>query len=167
MGTAMHDRPSWDQLHDLTRTMGADAAAQMWGRTALTPADVDVAELYDGFSYLTMLWLEALGSVRPRESGAFVEGGARIALDGPLPLNTAGGQLSAGRFHGYGFLHEACVQLRGQGAERQVRPGPRWPWWPPAAAPPAAACCSPPPGSGHRACPAGPRYHERPNGRQR
>ena len=57
------------------------------------------------------------------ESGAFIEGGERIALDGELPLNTHGGQLSAGRLHGYGFLHEAVVQLRGDGAERQVRPG--------------------------------------------
>ncbi|MGZ4710032.1 MAG: thiolase C-terminal domain-containing protein, partial [Acidimicrobiales bacterium] len=36
-----------------------------------------------------------------------------------LPLNTQGGQLSAGRLHGYGFLHEACVQLWGEGGERQ------------------------------------------------
>ena len=43
------------------------------------------------------------------------------ALDGELPINTHGGQLSAGRLHGYGFLHEACVQLRGQGGERQVK----------------------------------------------
>ena len=37
-----------------------------------------------------------------------------------LPLNTHGGQLSAGRLHGYGFLHEACVQLWGEAGERQV-----------------------------------------------
>jgi hypothetical protein len=37
-----------------------------------------------------------------------------------LPLNTAGGQLSGGRLHGFGLIHEACVQLRGQGGERQV-----------------------------------------------
>jgi acetyl-CoA acetyltransferase len=125
MGSAMHDRPSWDQLKDLTRTVGADAAAQMWGRTSLTPADVDIAQLYDGFSYLALLWLEALGLCEVGESGAFVEGGGRIALDGILPVNTAGGQLSAGRLHGYGFLHEACVQLRGQGGERQVAGGPQ------------------------------------------
>jgi acetyl-CoA acetyltransferase len=125
MGSAMHDRPSWDQLKDLTRTVGADAAVQMWGRTSLTPADVDIAQLYDGFSYLAMLWLEALGLCEVGGSGAFVEGGTRIALDGILPVNTAGGQLSAGRLHGYGFLHEACVQLRGQGGERQVAGGPQ------------------------------------------
>ena len=120
IGTAMRDRPSWDQLDDLTRIVGADAAEQMWSRTSLTPADVDLAELYDGFSILTLLWMEAMGLCPVGESGAFVEGGERIARDGVLPLNTHGGQLSAGRLHGYGFLHEACVQLRGQGGERQV-----------------------------------------------
>ncbi len=120
VGAALRDRPSWDQLRDLTRTVGADAAAQMWSRTSLTPADVDVAEIYDGFSYLTLLWLEALGLCPAGGSGPFVEGGTRIAPDGELPLNTAGGQLSGGRLHGYGFLHEAVVQLRGEGGERQI-----------------------------------------------
>ena len=124
MGAALHDRTNWDQLKDLTRTVGAAAATQMWRRTSLTPADVDIAELYDGFSYLTMLWLEALQLCGFGESGSFVEGGTRIALDGSLPLNTSGGQLSAGRLHGYGFLHEACVQLRGEGGERQVASRP-------------------------------------------
>jgi acetyl-CoA acetyltransferase len=137
MGAALHDRTNWDQLKDLTRTVGAAAAAQMWRRTPLTPADVDIAELYDGFSYLTMLWLEALQLCGFGESGAFVEGGTRIALDGSLPLNTSGGQLSAGRLHGYGFLHEACVQLRGEGGERQVARRPE------VAAIPVAACSSP------------------------
>ena len=43
-----------------------------------------------------------------------------IALDGKLPLNTSGGQLSGGRLHGMGFLHEACVQLWGEGGDRQA-----------------------------------------------
>jgi len=124
MGAALHDRTNWDQLKDLTRTVGAAAATQMWRRTSLTPADVDIAELYDGFSYITMLWLEALQLCGFGESGSFVEAGTRIALDGSLPLNTSGGQLSAGRLHGYGFLHEACVQLRGKGGERQVASRP-------------------------------------------
>jgi acetyl-CoA acetyltransferase len=125
MGAALHDRTNWDQLKDLTRTVGAAAATQMWRRTSLTPADVDIAELYDGFSYLTMLWLEALQLCGFGESGSFVDGGTRIALDGSLPLNTSGGQLSAGRLHGYGFLHEACVQLRGEGGDRQVARRPQ------------------------------------------
>jgi acetyl-CoA acetyltransferase len=120
VGAALHDRPSWDQLKDLTRMCSHDAADQMWSRTDLKPADVQIAELYDGFSYLTMNWLEALRLCPIGESGPFIEGGHRIARDGVLPVNTHGGQLSAGRLHGYGFLHEACVQLWGEGGERQV-----------------------------------------------
>ena len=128
VGTAIHGRPSWDQWDDLTTMALRDAAAQLWTRTELTPADVDVAELYDGFSFIALCWLEALGFCGKGEGGAFVEGGERIAREGLLPLNTHGGQLSAGRLHGYGFLHEACMQLWGEAGERQVvRPGGRRP----------------------------------------
>ena len=124
VGTALRGRPSWDQFDDLTTMALRDAGAMLWQRTDLRPRDVDVAELYDGFSFLAMAWLEALGFCGKGEGGPFVEGGARIALDGELPLNTHGGQLSAGRLHGYGFLHEACVQLWGEGRERQVAGDP-------------------------------------------
>ncbi|MGA2520116.1 MAG: thiolase family protein [Acidimicrobiales bacterium] len=124
IGTAIRGRPSWDQFDDMTTFSARDAAASMWARTDLRPADVDVAELYDGFSILTMVWLEELGLCGRGESGAFVEGGSRIALDGAVPLNTSGGQLSAGRLHGFGMLHEACVQLRGDGGPRQVPGSP-------------------------------------------
>jgi acetyl-CoA acetyltransferase len=128
VGTAIHGRPSWDQWDDLTTMALRDASAQLFAATDLTPADVDVAELYDGFSFITLCWLEALGFCRKGEGGPFVEGGSRIARDGEIPLNTHGGQLSSGRLHGYGFLHEAMVQLRGDGGERQVvRPGGRIP----------------------------------------
>jgi acetyl-CoA acetyltransferase len=120
VGTALRGRPSWDQYEDPTSMAALDAAASMWERTELTPSDVDVAELYDGFSILTMVWLEALGFCGRGESGPFVEGGTNIARSGVLPLNTAGGQLSGGRLHGFGLIHEACVQLRGQGGPRQV-----------------------------------------------
>ncbi|MEZ5169408.1 MAG: thiolase family protein [Acidimicrobiia bacterium] len=120
VGSAVRGRPSWDQFDDLTTMADRDAGAQLWTRTDLTSADVDVAELYDGFSFITMTWLEALGFCGKGESGPFIEGGHRIARDGELPLNTQGGQLSGGRLHGYGFLHEAVVQLRGDGGARQV-----------------------------------------------
>jgi acetyl-CoA acetyltransferase len=120
VGTALWGRPSWDQFDDMTTMAARDAGASMWERTDLRPADVDVAELYDGFSILAMVWLEALGFCGRGESGPFVDGGTRIALDGELPLNTAGGQLSAGRLHGFGLIHEACVQLRGDGGARQI-----------------------------------------------
>ena len=85
------------------------------------PADVDTAQLYDGFSVLTIVWLEAMGFCGRGESGPFIEGGANIARDGLLPLNTAGGQLSGGRLHGFSLIHEACVQLWGRGGGRQVQ----------------------------------------------
>ena len=113
MGTALRGRPSWDQFDDLTTMAMRDSAASMWERTELTAADVDTAQLYDGFSWLTMAWIEALGFCGKGEGGPFVEGGTRIAPDGELPLNTWGGQLSGGRLHGFGFLHEAVMQLRG------------------------------------------------------
>jgi acetyl-CoA acetyltransferase len=124
VGTALRGRPSWDQWDDMTSMPARDAAAHMWSRTDLRPDDVDVAELYDGFSWLTMAWLEALDFCGRGESGPFIEDGKRIALDGELPLNTHGGQLSAGRLHGFGFLHEAVVRLRGEGGERQVAGDP-------------------------------------------
>ena len=121
IGTALRGRPSWDQFDDLSSMAARDAAAHMWSRTDLSPRDVNVAELYDGFSILTLIWLEALGFCGQGEGGAFVEGGQRIGISGELPLNTHGGQLSAGRLHGFGFLHEACIQLRGDAGARQVR----------------------------------------------
>jgi acetyl-CoA acetyltransferase len=121
----LYGRDTWDQQPDLTRFAGADAAKRLWGRTDLRPKDVDVAQLYDGFSFLTLLWLEDMGFCQRGEAPAFIEGGKRIALDGELPINTSGGQLSFGRLHGMGLVHEACVQLRQLGGERQVQGQPK------------------------------------------
>ncbi|MEO8697349.1 MAG: thiolase family protein [Acidimicrobiales bacterium] len=120
LGTALRGRPSWDQFEDMTTMAARDAAASMWARTELRPEDVDVAQLYDGFSWLTLCWLEELGFCGKGESGAFVEDGQRISLSGELPLNTGGGQLSGARLHGFGLLHEAVVQLRHEAGDRQV-----------------------------------------------
>jgi acetyl-CoA acetyltransferase len=125
VGTAIHGRPVWFEWDDLTTMAMRDAATMMWSRTDLGPADVDLAQVYDGFSILTLMWLEALGFCGRGEAGPFVEGGTRIAREGELPLNSCGGQLSAGRLHGFGLLHEACVQLRGDGAARQLASIPR------------------------------------------
>ncbi|MFC4942905.1 thiolase C-terminal domain-containing protein [Pseudonocardia sp. GCM10023141] len=120
-GTALHGRPSWDQYADLTSMAAQGASRHLWSRTDLKPSDVDIAQLYDGFSILALVWLEALGFCAQGEGGPFLDGGANIAPDGRLPLNTAGGQLSGGRLHGFGLLHEAVVQLRGQAGSRQIR----------------------------------------------
>jgi acetyl-CoA acetyltransferase len=120
MAGVVEGRPSWDQWEDMTR-VGWETARSMWSRTDLRPADVDVAELYDGFTIEAVWWLEALGFCGAGEAGAFVEGGKRIALGGELPLNTWGGQLSGGRVHaGFGHVAEAVRQLRGEAGPRQV-----------------------------------------------
>ena len=124
MGAALHGRPSWDQFDDLTTMANRDAGAQLWARTDLKPSDAQMLQAYDGFSFLTMSWIEALGFCEVGESGPFIEGGERIARDGVLPLNTHGGQLSAGRLHGYGFLHEAAVQMWGEAGDRQIATPP-------------------------------------------
>ena len=120
VGSALRGRASWDQWQDMTETAAADAGAHMWSRTGLRPDDVDVAGLYDGFSVLSLFWLEGLGFCAKGDGGPFVEGGSRISLNGELPLATGGGQLSAGRLHGFGHLHEVCLQLRGEAEGRQV-----------------------------------------------
>ena len=102
----------------------AECAAMLWDGTRLKPSDVRLGELYDGFSILTVMWLEALGLCPQQGAARFIEGGERISRTGQLPLNTGGGQLSQGRLHGYGHLYNACLQLRGEAGERQVRPYP-------------------------------------------
>src|SRR5205807_1039368 len=124
VGVRIDGRPSWDQFDDLSKMANRAVGTQLWGRTEYTPADVQMAQLYDGFSWLTMSWLEALGLCGIGESGPFIEGGERIKRDGVLPLNTHGGQLSAGRLHGYGFLHEGATQMWGQAGARQIATPP-------------------------------------------
>ena len=111
----------WTMRPDYPKMASVDAAAEMWAKTDLKPSDIDMAQLYDGFTFLTFAWLEALGICKDGEAGPFVEGASRIALDGEMPLNTYGGQLSAGRMHGSWVLHEAVLQMRREAGERQVK----------------------------------------------
>jgi acetyl-CoA acetyltransferase len=121
VGMQITERMEWDQgvLSHEPHVLGP--AAHLWTRTTLRPADVDVAELFDGFSFNCLSWIEALGFCEIGEAKHFLDGGKNIARDGQLPLNTHGGQLSHGRTHGMGLVHEAITQLRGDAGERQVR----------------------------------------------
>jgi acetyl-CoA acetyltransferase/uncharacterized OB-fold protein len=119
-GTQLVERVSWDQSTLTHEPQVLGPAAHLWTRTDLRPSDVDVAELYDGFTFNCLSWLEALGFCGIGEGPAFLDGGKRIALDGEIPVNTHGGQLSHGRTHGFGLLQEAVVQLRHDAGERQV-----------------------------------------------
>ncbi|MGA5466771.1 thiolase C-terminal domain-containing protein [Mycobacterium sp. NPDC050041] len=120
VGTQIVERTDWDQTTLTHEPQVLGQAAHLWTRTSLRPSDVDVAELYDGFSFNCLSWLEALGFCGIGEAKDFLDGGHNIARDGVIPLNTHGGQLSHGRTHGMGLLHEAVTQLRGEAGERQV-----------------------------------------------
>jgi len=116
------DRYSWDQP-DLASAY--PTGRDLWKNTDYRPKDVDTVQLYDGFSFLPITWLEGLGFCEVGEGGEFLDGGRRIALDGELPMNTGGGQLGWGRLHGFGFAYEAVLQLRGEGDQRQIPGDPR------------------------------------------
>jgi acetyl-CoA acetyltransferase len=81
--------------------------------------DVDVAQIYDGYSPFVWYWLEQLSICGPGEAHAWCQGG-RIKLGGELPINTAGGNLGEGHFQGFGHLREGAIQIMGRGGERQV-----------------------------------------------
>jgi acetyl-CoA acetyltransferase len=120
LGHATGPTLDFDSWPDVTHMASRYAGAEMWAGTDLTPADVDVAQIYDGFSTLAIAWLEDLGFTEKGEAGPWlVEGHGR--LGGAMPICTDGGQLGAGRLHGFGKVAESVQQLRGECGTRQVR----------------------------------------------
>jgi acetyl-CoA acetyltransferase len=109
----------WD---DFTVSPAAVSGRLAFERAGLRPADIDLAQIYDAFTYMTLVTLEDLGFCPKGEGGAFVEKG-RLLRDGELPVNTDGGGLSACHpgMRGLFLLVEAVRQLRGEaGPGRQV-----------------------------------------------
>ncbi|MBU6280625.1 thiolase family protein [bacterium] len=92
---------------------GREAGDQAWRMAGLGPADVDVVQLYDGFTPLVVHSLIVYGFCRPDEVGAFVSAGELEFDRGRLPTNTAGGLLSEGHLSGFNHVVEAVRQLRG------------------------------------------------------
>lgn len=108
-------------MPDLTVTPAAISGPKAFGRAGVSPDEIDVAEIYDSFTYTVLVVLEDLGFCKKGEGGAFVSG-QRTAPNGEFPMNTSGGGLSythPGMF-GVFLLIEATRQLRGECAERQV-----------------------------------------------
>ncbi|MBV9661987.1 MAG: thiolase family protein [Acidimicrobiales bacterium] len=103
----------------LTQDLSYHNGKLIWEKTGLSPADVDVAELYDGFSFQTLMWTEGLGLCGRGESGAlFASGDTRVG--GRLPICTDGGQLGVGRYHGLEKVAQATRQLSGRAGDAQV-----------------------------------------------
>lgn len=108
-------------MPDLTTTAAKPAAAAAFAMAGVTPADIDLVELYDAFTINTILFLEDMGFCEKGEGGSFVSGG-NIAPGGSLPVNTNGGGLSCVHPGMYGMflMIEAIQQLRGECGDRQV-----------------------------------------------
>lgn len=126
LGSAVaHTHYGISQMPDLTVSPAAISGPAAFAQAGLAPSDVDLAEVYDSFTYTALVQLEDLGFCEKGASGEFVSGG-RTAPGGPFPLNTSGGGLSythPGMF-GMFLLIEAVQQLRGESGDRQV-PGAR------------------------------------------
>lgn len=107
------------QRENLLDTGAVESGKTAFAMAGITPADVDVCAIYDSFTFVVLMQLEALGFCGKGEGGAFVEEG-RIELGGELPTNTSGGLLSEVYIQGWVGPHEAVRQLRSDCGERQV-----------------------------------------------
>jgi acetyl-CoA acetyltransferase len=98
---------------------GARVAAKLWENSGLRREDVDVPQLYDGFSPFVYFWLEALGYCARGEAFRFVrDGGIRTGTG--LPVLSGGGALGNGRMHGVPQMLECYLQLSRRAGERQL-----------------------------------------------
>ena len=109
------------QMKDFTVTSAKDSGKRAFAMAGVTPADIDVVELYDAFTINTILFLEDLGFCKKGEGGAFVSDG-RIAPGGALAVNTNGGGLSCVHPGMYGIftIIEAARQIRGDAPGMQL-----------------------------------------------
>jgi acetyl-CoA acetyltransferase len=110
---------SVDQWDDLSCMYSRDTAPRLWSRTGLRPADIDVACMYDCFTFTVMATFEDFGFCAKGEVGDYFRAG-RATYGGDVVVNPHGGLLSEGYIHGLNHHYEAVLQLRGDAGDRQV-----------------------------------------------
>ncbi|WP_329533670.1 acetyl-CoA acetyltransferase [Streptomyces sp. NBC_01450] len=123
LGTGEHvSHTTMSEWPDFTVSPAAVSGRLAFERAGVRPDEIDVAEIYDAFTYMTLVTLEDLGFCAKGEGGEFVRKG-RLTVGGELPVNTDGGGLSAQHpgMRGLFLLVEAVRQLRGEAGQRQVR----------------------------------------------
>ena len=124
MGAAQGGGPdtrgiSWANSYpDHTITYARYVAPHLFERAGVTVKDIDVAEIYDCFTYSVIAQLEDWGFCKTGEGGAYVEAGG---MDGKMPVNTHGGLLSEAYIHGLNTVVEGVSQIRGEAGARQVK----------------------------------------------
>jgi acetyl-CoA acetyltransferase len=120
-GFGSHNNISgWFTGNNMTHTGAIKSGQQAYAMAGLGPKDIDFAQIYDCFTYMVLVQLEDYGFCAKGEGGAFVESGA-LRLNGALPTNTSGGQLSEAHVEGMLQVVEGVRQLQGKyGPDRQV-----------------------------------------------
>ncbi|MER5405029.1 acetyl-CoA acetyltransferase [Streptomyces sp. NPDC002769] len=125
LGTGEHvSHTTMSEWADFTVSPAAVSGRLAFERAGVRPDEIDVAEIYDAFTYMTLVTLEDLGFCAKGEGGPFVDAGkGRLLVGGELPVNTDGGGLSAQHpgMRGLFLLVEAVRQLRGEADGHQVR----------------------------------------------
>src|SRR5262249_6255548 len=104
--------------------MNHSHAQNLWESAGYGPESVNVKHVYDGFSPMVWMWLEAFGYAPQGEAHAWAQQ-ETIGKDangnyGPHPLNTSGGNLGSGRIHGFGHVLETAMQMMGTAGVRQI-----------------------------------------------
>lgn len=98
---------------------GHELADRLWDNSGWSPANIDVVQVYDGFTPLVWFWLEVLRFCPVGEAWQFIQRG-KIANDGDFPLLSGGGNQGWGRLHGFPHVLECYLQLSGRAGERQI-----------------------------------------------